>query len=364
MKNLHQRLTSKLQQREKEGNLRVLKSYNSYIDFFSNDYLGFGNSIQFDTGHSKNVGSSRLIAGTTDLHLQLEQYCAGLFQSEKSLLFNSGYSANLGVLSSLPKKDDLILYDERSHASIKDGVRLSLAKGIKFKHNDFSDLSNKLSNSPQSTVFVIVESLYSMDGDFAPLQEIYNICEKYQAYLIVDEAHSGGIFGKNGSGYCSEKSIKPFLKIITFGKAFGAHGACVIGDTTTIDYFVNYSRPFIYTTALSSNESNLILHQLKRTDFKIQQDKLQSIIDYFNEKFSGLTIESDHKSPIKSIIYNDRTTLKSIESNLHKEKIGVKAIYAPTVPKNQERLRISLHAFNTFEEIDQLYTVLEKHKVD
>lgn len=364
MKNLHQRLTSKLRQREKGGNLRSLRSYSDYTDFFSNDYLGFGNSIQFDTIHSNNVGSSRLIAGTTDLHLQLEEYCAGLFQNEKSLLFNSGYSANLGVLSSLPQKDDVILYDKRSHASIKDGVRLSLAKGIKFKHNDFSDLSNQLIKNSQSTVFVVIESLYSMDGDFAPLQEIYDICEKYQAYLIVDEAHSGGVFGKNGSGYCAEKNIKPFLKLITFGKAFGANGACVVGDATTIDYLVNYSRPFIYTTALSSNDTSLILQQLKRTDYKVKQDKLQSIIAYFNDKFDRFSIQSDSISPIKSIVFRDRSTLRSLETELHKQKIGVKAIYAPTVPENQERLRISLHAFNTFEEIDQLYTVIEKHKVD
>jgi 8-amino-7-oxononanoate synthase len=364
MKDLHQRLTSKLKQREKEGNLRVLKSYSGYTDFFSNDYLGFGDSIKSHSTHAKNIGSSRLIAGTTDVHLELESYCAALFQNEKSLLFNSGYSANLGVLSAIPQKDDIILYDERSHASIKDGVRLSLAQGIKFKHNDFLDLSNKLSKYTQNTVFIVVESLYSMDGDFAPLQDIFKICEEHQAYLIVDEAHSGGVFGKDGSGYCSVINIQPFLKIITFGKAFGAHGACVISDATTIDFLVNYSRAFIYTTALSSSNTSLILQQLKRTDFKVQQDKLQSIITYFNDKFGRFAIESDQRSPIKSIVYKDRAALKSLETKLHKEKMGVKAIYAPTVPENQERLRISLHAFNTIEEVDQLFTVLKEHKVD
>lgn len=364
MKHLHQRLRSKLQQREQDGNLRTLRSYEGFIDFFSNDYLGFGNSIDFDLNHSKNIGSSRLIAGTTDLHLKLEEYCSRLFQGEKALLFNSGYSANLGILSAIPQKDDIILYDERSHASIKDGVRLSLAKGIKFKHNDLTDLSNKLSSNTENTVFVLVESIYSMDGDFAPLQEIAGICEKHNAHLIVDEAHSGGVFGKNGSGYCSEIKVQPFLKILTFGKAFGAHGACVVGDSLTIDYLVNFSRPFIYTTALSPNNVNLILQQLKRTDFKIQQDKLQAIISYFNDKFSGFNIDSDAKSPIKSIVFEDRKALKTLETKLHKEKIGIKAIYAPTVPQNQERLRISLHSFNTTEEIDQLYAILKKHKVN
>jgi 8-amino-7-oxononanoate synthase len=364
MKDLHQRLTSKLKQREQDGNLRVLRSYNGYTDFFSNDYLGFGNSIKATTDNLKNVGSSRLIAGTTDLHLSLEDYCSNLFQNDRSLLFNSGYSANLGVLSSIPQKDDLILYDELSHASIKDGVRLSLAKGIKFKHNNLEDLSIKLSNNTQSTVFVVVESLYSMDGDFAHLDEISKICKKNNAYLIVDEAHSGGVFGENGSGYCSEKNIQPFLKIITFGKAFGAHGACVIGDSVTIDFLINFSRPFIYTTALSQNHTSLILQQLKRTDFKIQQDKLQTVITYFNEKFSDFDINSDERSPIKSIVFNDRALLKALETDLHKRKIGVKAIYAPTVPVNQERLRVSLHAFNTYKEIDSLYDVLKKYEVN
>lgn len=355
---------SKLQQREKEGNRRKLQSYEGFTDFFSNDYLGFGVSAKPIVNRTKSAGSSRLIAGTTNVHFELEDYCSRLFQNEKALLFNSGYSANLGVLSAISQKDDIILYDERSHASIKDGVRLSLAKGIRFKHNNLSDLSSKLSNHPQSTVFVVVESLYSMDGDFAPLIEIFEICKKFNAYLIVDEAHSGGAFGENGSGYCSEKNILPFLKIITFGKAFGAHGACVISDAVTIDFLINFSRSFIYTTALSPSSTSLILQQLKRTDFKIQQDKLQSIISYFNDKFIEFNIESNLKSPIKSIVYKDRAVLKMLETQLHKNKVGVKAIYTPTVPENQERLRISLHAFNTFKEIDMLYVVLKKHEVN
>jgi 8-amino-7-oxononanoate synthase len=364
MKNLHQRLSSKLQQREKEGNLRTLQTYSGFTDFFSNDYLGFGVSAKTVNNQTKSAGSSRLIAGTTNEHLEIEEFCAHLFQSEKALLFNSGYQANLGVLSSIPQKDDIILYDERSHASIKDGIRLSLAKAIKFKHNDLIDLNNKLSSYNQSTVFVIVESLYSMDGDFAPLTEIIEICEKHCAYLIVDEAHGGGVFGEQGSGYCSEINIQPFIKIVTFGKAFGAHGACVVGDSTTINFLINFSRPFIYTTALSSANTSLILQQLKRTDFKVQQERLQSIISYFNDKFSLSVIESDSRSPIKSLLYQDRATLKLIESDLHKESIGVKAIYAPTVPENKERLRISLHAFNTTEEVDLLYSVLKKHEVN
>lgn len=364
MNNLHQRLTSKLQQREKEGNLRVLKSFNGYTDFFSNDYLGFGSTLEVQNTHLKNPGSSRLIAGTTDEHLKLEAFCSDLFQHEKALLFNSGYAANLGVLSSIPQKDDIILYDERSHASIKDGVRLSLAKGIKFKHNDINDLSNKLDKYIQNTVFVVVESLYSMDGDLAPVDDFLSLCKRKGAYLIVDEAHSGGVYGENGSGYCSTKNIVPYLKIITFGKAFGAHGACVVGDSITIDYLVNYSRPFIYTTALSPSNISFIQSQLTRTDFKEQQTKLQSITSYFNDKFNNFKIESDLSSPIKSIIYNDRTILKSIETDLHKEKIGVKAIYAPTVPKEKECLRISLHAFNTIQEVDQLHSILEKHEIN
>jgi 8-amino-7-oxononanoate synthase len=364
MKNLHQRLTSKLQQREKDGNLRVLKSYNGYTDFFSNDYLGFGNTTAVHNTAAKNPGSSRLIAGTTDEHLKLEAFCSDLFQNEKSILFNSGYVANLGVLSSIPQKDDIILYDERSHASIKDGVRLSLAKGIKFKHNDINDLSNKLDKHIQKTVFVIVESLYSMDGDLAPVDDIFSLCEKHGAYLIVDEAHSGGVYGENGSGYCPTKDIVPYLKIITFGKAFGAHCACVIGNTTTIDYLVNYSRPFIYTTALSPNNISFIQGQLTRADLEQQQSNLRSITTYFNNKFNNFTIKSDPSSPIKSIIYNDRTVLRTIEKHLHDEKIGVKAIYAPTVPRDKECLRISLHAYNTTQEVDQLYAILEKHEVD
>ncbi|MEX2484619.1 MAG: pyridoxal phosphate-dependent aminotransferase family protein [Brumimicrobium sp.] len=358
-KELHQQLASKLEQRKSNGNLRKLNNYEGFTDFFSNDYLGLGRgSKKLETSYDY-IGSARLIAGNTPFHTALEEKCATLFNSASSLLFNTGYSANLGVLSSIPQKDDLILYDEFSHASIKDGIRLSLAKAFKFKHNDVSDLTKKLENNKYANVFVVIEGLYSMGGDLAPIEEISKCCKGFNANLIIDEAHSGGVYGQNGSGLCSTYNLdNVFLRIFTFGKAFGAHGACVVADKIVIDYLINFARSFIYTTALPKVIVKHISNQLERKDFQSKQEQLQDIVKYFNVTFNALNISADQTSPIKTIQFSSPSHLKEIESKLHKEKFGVKAIYSPTVPKGNERLRISLHAHNTKTEINRLLELI------
>lgn len=213
---------------------------------------------------------SRLLTGHYELLETLEDKIAEFHQGEAALVFNAGYNANLGLLSAIPRRSDVILYDELVHASIHDGIRLSPARSSVFAHNNTSALEQLLQEHQGKTIFVLVESIYSMDGDAAPLKTIQALCQKYQAYLVVDEAHSTGICGHYGEGLCVETGIhkEVFARIYTFGKAMGGHGAAVVGSKVLKDYLLNYARPLIYTTALSPHSTHHILEAYRLLEKK------------------------------------------------------------------------------------------------
>jgi 8-amino-7-oxononanoate synthase len=262
------------------------------------------------------------------------------------------------LFSAIGLKDTVFLYDERAHASIKDGIRLSFAKSYSFEHNKLDDLERLLNKFHGQHIFVVVESLYSMDGDFAPLIEIERLTRKHKAELIVDEAHTGGLFGEQG--YCEYLSLPslPFARIITFGKAYGYHGAVVLGSKTLIDYLINFSRPFIYTTSLSVAEINEIQKKVLHLNLNDRQLKLKSNIAYFREKAIPLNTFSNEGSPIQSILTPTNSVAKALERKMRAAGINVKAILSPTVPAGSECVRISLHSFNTTAEIDKLIQLL------
>ncbi len=349
MPSIYKRIFSALEERIEQGNFRKLEHFDSFLDFFSNDYLGLARIPFTPTQQLHFGGSSRLIAGTNKCNLSLEQYLADLFQTESALLFNSGYDANIGVLGTLPQKGDVVLFDSLCHASIREGNKLNYAQKIKFKHNDPQHLEQLLKKYQGQPIFVVVESLYSMDGDFAPLDEVEKLCQQYNAQLIIDEAHRAGCFD------LKIPSNDSSIRIITFGKAFGAHGACVLSPKMIKDYLINFCKPFIYTTALPDYSIQHIQQNITHQSITNARKELFDNIQYFQEKFSSsFQLSSDALSPIQSIIIHDRNQLKTIEKRLHREKIGVKAIFHPTVPMNQERLRISIHSFNTKKEINLL----------
>lgn len=352
-------MKSKLDLRTQQLNIRKLRPFDEFTDFFSNDYLSLVN-IASPKDIADQPGSSRLISGTTHLIVALEEKCTSFFNDEAALLFNSGYDANIAIYSSIPQRGDIILYDESSHASMIDGMRLSLAKRTKFKHNDLVDLEKKLQANKGRNCFVAVEGLYSMDGDLAPLKEMQMLCDKYGAFLIVDEAHSGGVYGENGKGYSFEAGIQPFIRMFTFGKAFGSNGACVIGSRISIDYLINFARSFIFTTALNEYTVARTLHILETADFKKQQTLLQEKIKYFNSLFSNFTLTSADCSPIKILRLKERKEIRAVEKKLHDQSIGTVAVFAPAVPKEKECLRFSLHSENTYQEIDRLYEVIQE----
>lgn len=375
MNNLQSALTKQLALREAEGIRRFLKAdQRELIDFTSNDYLGLARSAElFQTieqkvndsvSKSNGATGSRLLSGNSDYAEQVENKLASIFKSEATLLFNSGYAANLGVLSSLPQRGDTILYDELSHACMKDGARLSLAKRFNFRHNDLHDLESKIKLAT-GRIYIAVESIYSMDGDQCPLNELVALAEKYEAVIILDEAHSTGVLGDKGVGLAVSLGLenKIDIRIYTFGKGMGIHGACVAGSSTLKNYLINFARPFIYTTALPPH--SLISIECA-FDFISQNISLQEVlnkkVEHFLHELGRIGEVSASKSSIQSVLIGGNHNTKKVAINLQEKGFDVRPILSPTVPKETERLRICLHTFNTDEEISRLVQSLHALK--
>lgn len=366
-------LSSSLRKREEQNALRKLLINNDLIDFCSNDYLGFAQNQQlFDlteqeiAGFSKSgtfsqlSGStgSRLLAGNSAYAEALEKTIASFHGIEAGLIYNSGYDANVGLFSALGQKNTTIIYDELIHASVHDGIRMSHATAFMFRHNDAAHLEERL-NAAQGLIYVAVESIYSMDGDAAPLAEITALCKKYNANLIVDEAHATGITRNGGKGVVQQLQLEKFVfaRIHTFGKALGCHGAIVLGNNTLRNYLINFSRSFIYTTALpvkSLVAVNQAYRLLEKSNDSIEL--LHKNISYFksllSEKVKDRLIESE--SAIQCIVAGGNENTKNVAAALQQSGFDVRPILSPTVPKGKERLRICIHTFNTAAEINGL----------
>jgi 8-amino-7-oxononanoate synthase len=354
------KLEDKLTKRNEEGTMRSLSFSNASCDFYSNDYLGFSKINSIEIASSENGGTgSRLISGNSPEAVHCEKSLARFFKAEEALVLNSGYVANLAVFSALPQRGDTIIYDENIHASVRDGIRLSLANSFAFKHNSTEDLLHKIKHASGS-VYIAVESLYSMDGDFAPLAEIVAISNEKNAFLIVDEAHACGVFGENGRGIVDLLGLNEavFAKVVTFGKAYGAHGACILGEKKMIDFLVNFARPFIYTTAMPPKEYARIEQMVLWDGLQEQQQILQQNCAFFRAELKSNNLISAVNSPIQMLRIGDISALKRISAQLANEDIAVKPIFSPTVKKGDESLRICIHSYNSFTEIQELCTML------
>jgi 8-amino-7-oxononanoate synthase len=365
-------LTQSLLKRQEQNAFRKLLPDNSLIDFCSNDYLGFARSKELKdninteyaslTRQTNGATGSRLLAGNSDYAEELENKIAIFHNTEAGLIYNSGYDANVGLFSSLGRKGDTIIYDELIHASVHDGMRMSKATTFAFKHNDVNDLEQQL-NTAQGNIYVSVESIYSMDGDGAPLTEIAALCKKHNANLIVDEAHATGVTPNGGKGKVQELNLEKevFARVHTFSKALGCHGAIIIGSNLLRNFLINYSRAFIYTTALpvkslvAINQAYLLLQQ--NTDVITQLHENISLFKSNITKNKNIYLVNND-SPIQSIIVSGNDKVKLLAEKIKKEGYDVRAIVSPTVPKGTERLRICIHAFNTNDEIHKLCKII------
>lgn len=367
MADLNQVLQRKLQLRKNENSFRALANKENLIDFTSNDYLGLARSNElFELIHNKvnalphknGSSGSRLLSGNTPYAEEVERKLANIFKAEAALIFNSGYAANQAVLSSIPQRGDTILYDALAHACIRDGARLSLAKQLSFAHNDLNDLEKKLRQA-SGNIFIAIESIYSMDGDECPLEEVIALAKQYGAFVMIDEAHSTGAVGDKGSGLSVSQTLQDEIgiRVYTFGKAIGCHGACVAGSKVMIDYLINFARPFIFTTALSPHSIASIdcSFSFLEENIHLQKtlgEKIELFTSSLKKQNSVKTIDS--KSQIQSVVIPGNEKVKSAAEKLQHNGFDVRPILYPTVPKETERLRICLHTFNSDDEIKNL----------
>ena len=361
------KLKQKLLDREQQNSLRRLEIDTPQIDFYSNDYLGLSTmSTSTSFNHSKGSGGSRLIAGNSVLHETLEKELAQFHEAPSALLFNSGFDANLALLSTLPQKGDTIVYDELSHSSIRQGIRLSVANSYKFKHNDLNALKQRLIKG-QGQLFIVVESIYSMDGDMANVKKMHQLALEYNAILIIDEAHSNGILGKRGEGIVSflQQDTSNVIRMMGFGKAIGRHGAVVLSNETIKSYLINFAPSFIYTTALPEESIAAVQEAYQQLKNRPElQHQLNHNIAHFQQSTKNLKGVTPSDSPIQAIIIEGNHSVKKVATQLLEEGINIKPILYPTVPKGEERIRICLHAFNTTEEIDKLVKILKDQQLE
>lgn len=360
--NVPKKISEALKNRKESGLFRSLDNYDSLIDFSSNDYLGLGKISRHADNLPQGSGGSRLISGNHPVFNACEIKLKEYFKAESALIFNSGYDANLGLISSIADRGDIILYDALIHASLIDGMLLSKAELHKFRHNDLQHLEELLNEYSKSgrTIYVITESVFSMDGDFCPLEKLIQLCEKNKAWIILDEAHAGGVIGAGGKGLACELGLqnKIFARIITFGKALGLHGACILGSEELKHFLVNFSRSFIFTTATSPASIAHLLQILNEDYIEERRLKLLENIHYFRQKSSKLNSMQSQEGPIQIFLCSGNNKVNKATIEAMKYGLFVKGIKYPTVPAGKERLRICLHSYNTHSDIDKLIEFL------
>ena len=356
------------------------KNNNEYLVFGTNNYLGLTHHPQVikasKEANEYGTGStgSRLTTGASFEARELENNISEFKNVESTLIFNTGYMTNLGVIYALTKENDVIFSDQLNHASIIDGTRISKAKVRVYKHKDTEDLERLIkiefeesNNAKNSNFFIVSDGVFSMDGDIAPLPELVEIANKYNCTLIIDEAHATGVIGKTGKGtveYYKDKTGIDLtesvdLQIGTLSKALASEGGFVCGKQVYIDYLINKSRPFIFSTALSPAtiaSANAALNLLKENSDEYLND-LNSNTSLMRELLTnaGLNIV-DGETPIIPIIIGPAELANKISKELEKEGILVSAIRPPSVPKGESRLRLTVMATHTKEEIEYTAT--------
>ena len=370
MRALLDELRSEADARRDQGLERVLRGPGG-IDFSSNDYLGFSADVAFRKRVLDRLGegpltapSSRLLRGQTERHRQLEERLARFKGTEAALIFPTGYQANIGVLGSLVRADDTLLSDQLNHASLIDGMRLSRATRVIYPHLDADALASRLAvPSGSGRRFIVTESLFSMDGDVAPLDDYADLAGRYGAYLIVDDAHATGVFGDaRGSGLTEAFSVaeRCVAVVSPFGKALGAFGACVAGPKEVVDAMVNGARSFIFTTSLPP----LVLAAVETALDVIAEEperrvRVRELADRLRLRLreSGLEVP-DSDGPIVPVLCSEPDVAMDVAAAAQRAGYDVRAIRPPTVPQGSSRVRLSVHADHTQDQIDDLAAVL------
>lgn len=341
------------------------------LTFCSNDYLGLANDPDVAKAFKKAVdhygtgsGAAHLISGHSRAHHELEEALAEFTGRSRALLFSTGYMANLGIAQGLLDPEDGIFEDRLNHASLLDAGILSRARFQRYLHNDAESLEGRLSKSKTSDKLVMTDGVFSMDGDIAPLPELAAVCQKHEAWLMVDDAHGIGVLGEHGGGSIEHFGLSvedvPIL-MGTLGKGLGTAGAFVAGDEDLIEYLIQNARSYVYTTAMPPAVAAATLASLKKAETENwRRDKLKSLIAQFRQSASQLGVELlESETPIQGIVTGDAGKALELSQRLLDLEILVTAIRPPTVPTGTARLRVTLSASHTEEQLDKLLGALE-----
>ena len=367
LKNEH--LLRQLRPIKKEGKFLFFDG-KKYLNLSSNDYLGIGGNEEIRKNFLKNANyslgstSSRLLTGNDAIYAELENYLAKIYEKEAALLFNSGYHANVGIMSGLLTKNDVVFCDKLNHASIIDGIRLSGAQLHRFKHLDYAHLENlleKYRNDGKNAV-IVSESLFSMDGDCANFEKLVKIKEKYDAILVVDEAHAFGVYGEKGLGVCEKYRDKIDLIVGTFGKAAGSMGAFCVGSGVLIEYLVNKARPLIFSTALPEINVEFSYFVTKEIlpAFSGRREHLFRLAAFLYGKIKAFGLKTIGNSYIIPVIFGENEAAEAASAFFLENGYFLLPIRHPTVAQNTARVRISLRADLAFSDVENLAKIIEK----
>lgn len=356
---------------ERAGNGRVVIGEQEFTDFSSNDYLGLSGHpllVEQSTYMAETYGvsssASRLMSGDLTLHHTLERNTADFKGKEASLVFGSGYLANIGVIPAMVGKGDVVFSDSLNHASIVDGCTLSKAQVICFNHNDTEHLKYLLEveRAKFDKALIVAESVYSMDGDYAPLNELAELKERHNAYLMLDEAHATGIFGKNGSGLVEQEGLIDRVDLImgTYGKALGSYGAYVAASQKLVDYLVNKARSFVYSTALPPSVIGASLAAMEVAQKEpSRRTLLLKNADYFRGALRARGLITTSCSQIVPILVGTNQKTMEVAHVLRESSIFALPIRPPTVTEGQSRIRFSLTIHHTREMLDKVTGIIQ-----
>lgn len=363
-----------LREREKAGLLRSLESTPGGVDFCSNDYLGLARDRRLRRRIAalaaagdvpQGATGSRLISGNHPAVEALEAQLAEFYGCEAALVFSSGFAANLGLLASLGGVVKTLICDRLLHASAIDGGRLSGAKRVIFAHNDMGDLNERLKKlDAGETAAIVVETVYSMDGDFAPLGDIAALAGRHDAAVVVDEAHANGVLGPAGRGGVAAAGLQDrvLARVATFGKALGLQGGAVLCSKDLRDYLVNFARSFVFSTGMSPLWATSVRSAYELLpDLDAEREQLQGNVTYFRERAAESPfpwLPSD--SWIQCLRVPGARRITQVGGILRSRGLAALPIRASTVPEGEERIRVCLHAHNTRAEIDRLFGAVEE----
>lgn len=349
------RYAAKLKNLERRQHLRALSDHEG-VDFSSNDYLGLAASPSIrraligalENGLASGAGGSRLLRGNHPEHALLEAEAAACFRAPSMLYFSTGYAANLAVLSTLPQRGDLIAYDALIHASAHEGMRAGKAETVSIPHNDAEAFDRAIrawrKKGGSGTPWIVVESLYSMDGDCAPLSELIEIADRHDAFLFIDEAHATGVHGPDGRGFAAGlEGRRNVIALHTCGKAMGSSGGLVAADPVLRDFLVNRARPFIYSTApspLQVSATRLALRTMATEDHR--RHELHRLIAFANACFAERFGRPGSGTQILPLIIGDADRTLRNARRMQADGFDIRAIRPPTVPAGTARLRITI----------------------